>query len=309
MKSMLPCAVTVGTFDGLHQGHQLLLRFLSEQARQRALQPMVFTFDRHPLQLIAPNRMPSLLLSHDERDRAFAALQMPVVQLVFDDTLRNMSTGEFMRMLHEEYNVSLLVVGYDNRIGYHTGDVTETDAERMDRYIKTGQKIGMEVIAGPLLDGVSSSVIRSMVERYGDIEGANVLLGCNYELSGRVVSGHRLGRRLGYPTANIEPLDQHKVIPMPGVYAAHAKVEGEKNAYPAMVNIGYRPTVAKEGEPICIEANLAWFDKNIYGKVVTLSFVRRLRDEKKFPSIETLKDQLHRDLLATIRACRKPSGS
>lgn len=285
----------VGTFDGVHRGHRFLVGQLVREADERGARPMVVTFVRHPLEVIAPDRMPPRLTTREERrELLLDAGAGCVVELDFDDGMRRMSTLDFLRMLRSDYDVNALLLGFNNRIGHNPPSAP-------DDYRSVGREAGVEIVRGVEMPGphVSSSVIRGLIAS-GMMEYAAAALGRNYSLRGTVGAGKRFGRTIGFPTANLIPADSGLLVPEAGVYAAIACPEtGEK--YPAMVNIGHRPTVDSPKSPLTIEAHLIGFSGDLYGRGLEVGFVGRMRPERRFPSVDALKSQLARDLDAAQR--------
>lgn len=279
--------ITIGTFDGVHLGHRKVLASLRDAARKRNCTPLVITFDRHPLETIHPERAPQLIMGADRRDELLRGEGMTVIRIEFADAIRRMTAREWLSALRKEHGAVGVVLGYDNRFGC---DGRELDFEDFRRL---GSDIGLEVIVAPEVEGCSSSRIRRAVSD-GDMEAAAKMLGRPFSLSGRVGKGRQIGRTIGFPTANID-VDGRMLLPAPGVYAAEAETEGK--TYRAVVNVGFSPTVSGENR-IRVEAHLIGFEGNLYGKDVKVNFVRRIRDERKFPSLEALRSQIERDLLA-----------
>lgn len=290
-------AVTIGTFDGVHRGHHLVLETLKKESASRGLQPHAITFDRHPLELIDPNRAPGNLMSVPRKIELIKAQGVTPILLPFTERLRSMTVYEWLRHIHRNYNVRLLVVGYDNTFG--SDGLSHSIADYKD----IGESVGVEIVCAPEVDGVSSSAIRKAVKA-GDIAAAREMLGHLPELEGRVEAGFHLGASLGFPTANLL-VPTHAVVPARGVYAALAFV-GDENPYPAMVNVGNRPTFDKTSMAsagISTEAHIIGIDRNLYGKNVRLEFLERMRDEKKFDTVTDLIAQLVADREAAIAAC------
>ncbi len=272
-------AAVTGTFDGVHRGHRFLLDQLRREADTRGLQPLAITFSTHPLALIAPERAPRSLSTLDERVRRMG---VDVEVLDFNTELRGMTAAEFLAMLHERYGVTLFLLGFNNKIG----------SDRMDADQLAGRTIsGVEILAAsehPALP-VSSSAIRAALGE-GNITDANRMLGRPYALTGTVVCGKQLGRTLGFPTANVEP-EADLVVPAMGVYVARI---GE---HMAVVNIGRRPTVDRPDAPVSIEAHILDFSGDIYGQPITLEFLAKLRGERKFDSLQELKNAIYTDII------------
>lgn len=277
--------VTTGTFDGVHKGHRKVLDFMKERSAALGLSPAVVTFDRHPLEVIAPERAPKLLMSPDDRDAALSALGVEVVRLAFDESLRRLTAAEWLRRMHRA-GVGEVVVGYDNTFG------CDGRSLRMEDYFRLGRDEGIAVEEAPLLPGVSSSLVRDALAR-GRVEEAARMLGRPYVLTGTVVHGRHLGHKLGFPTANVD-CGSRLAIPAPGVYAADV-VLPYGSLRKAVVNIGSRPTV-DNGSDISVEAHIPGFSGDLYGKTVSLRFLRRLRDEHRFGSLDELQAAIRADI-------------
>ncbi|MDE5839718.1 MAG: riboflavin biosynthesis protein RibF [Muribaculaceae bacterium] len=283
-------AVTIGTFDGVHRGHRLVLDTLKKEAAKRGLQPVAMTFDRHPLELIAPDRAPGNLMTTLRKTAMIRQEGVEPIVLAFTEQLRRMRVYEWLDYIHRKYDVELLVAGYDNTFGSDGIDLSISD------YKDIGATVGIEVISAPEEEGVSSSAVRKAVRR-GDIWAARQMLGHSPELEGKVIQGFHIGRELGFPTANLQTVTG-AVMPPVGVYAATAYVGDEKAGCPAMVNIGRRPTfegTGNESDHISVETHIIGKDEDLYGSNIRLEFLDRLRDEKKFGSIDELKQQLNDD--------------
>lgn len=290
-------AVTIGTFDGVHRGHQLVLETLKKEAASRGLQPTAMTFDRHPLDLIAPHRAPGNLTTTDRKVELIRNEDVEPIVLSFTEKLRRMRAYEWLDYIHRKYEVDLLVAGYDNTFGSDGIDLSISDYRTM------GEAIGIEVISAPEEPGVSSSAIRKAVKA-GDIQKATALLGHSPEIEGKVTSGFHIGREIGFPTANLQ-VARGSVIPSDGVYAARAFIEGSQEGTAAMVNIGTRPTfdgTRAATDQAVVEAHIIGKDEDLYGKSLRLEFLSRLRDEIKFDSVKQLKQQLEKDREATLKS-------
>lgn len=279
-------AAAVGTFDGVHLGHGAVLDFLREKALEKDLEPIAITFDRHPLMEIAPQKAPKAISTLDKKCELIRSHGVEPIVMPFDKTMRATTALEWMTRMHVEMGVDLLVVGFDNTFG--SDGVTFSVADYKD----IGNRIGIEVATAPVVEGVSSSAVRKAIAA-GSVEEAAEMLGRRYSLGGFVVNGNRLGRTIGFPTANMKPTDG-MVIPGKGVYYAIAILpDGSRRM--TVVNIGNRPTV-RRGDTLAIEAHIIGWTGDIYGKPIRLSFVGRLRDEQKFNSIEELKRQIDKDV-------------
>ncbi len=288
-------AVTIGTFDGVHRGHQLVLATLKKEAEKRGLQPVAITFDKHPLELVAPNRAPGNLMSTERKAELIRREGVEPLILPFNEQLRRMRAYEWLDYIHRKYNVDLLVAGYDNTFGSDGIDMSIAD------YRDMGDAIGIEVIAAPEEDGVSSSAVRKAVKA-GDIRKAKSLLGHLPEIEGKVSPGFHVGSEIGFPTANLQ-IGQRCALPARGVYAALAYVDNSPSGRAAMVNIGYRPTflgTAKESGQLTVEAHIIGADEDLYNRMIRLEFLDKLRDEQKFGSVEELTVQLEKDKEETL---------
>lgn len=285
-----PRAATIGFFDGVHLGHRHLLRRLCAEAERRGLNPVAVTFDVHPRTVVADGYRPALLQTTEEKLRCLAETGIGGCAVVrFTPETARLTAAEFMaRVLAEGLGVRFLLAGYDHRFGRPDG---HTPAD----YSELGREAGIEVaVCDPTYVGgiaVSSSAVRRLLAA-GDAAGAARLLGRPYALQGTVTTGHRVGRELGFPTANLRPETEEKIVPARGVYVAEAVVGGTTHA--AMLNIGKRPTL-DNGTETSIEAHLLDFNANLYGRCLTLRFIDRLRDERAFASLDELREQLRRD--------------
>ena len=284
---------TIGFFDGVHIGHCHLINMLKKVARERGVESCVITFDRHPRQVVQPEWCPEMLTPLEEKTQLLEATGIDRCEVLhFDREMANQSAHDFMlHTLKEKLGVSILVTGYDNRFGHNR-------SEGFEDYVRYGKEIGIEVIKGEeLTDGsnnVSSSSIRRMLKE-GRIEDATRCLGREYQLTGTVVGGEHIGRTIGFPTANIRPDDSSKLIPANGVYAVDVWSQaGDINRERAMLNIGTRPTF--NGTATTIEVHIPHFAGNLYGSTLSIAFLRKIREERKFDSPEALVEQLNKDL-------------
>lgn len=278
---------TVGTFDGVHRGHSEVLRALKQEASIRGLEPVVFTFDRHPLETIAPERAPRLIMTEEERGRHIQNEDIKTVHVPFTRELSRLTAAEWMKRLRDRYGAKAVVIGYDNKFGSDGRTLTFEDYRRL------GQSLGMDVIEAPEMEGFSSSAVRKAVAE-GQMTKAREILGRPFYITGEVIKGRQLGRTIGVPTANVEP-DSRQLIPASGVYRGSVETGGK--IYKAVINVGSNPTVSESGSTR-IEAHLIGFSGNLYGREIKISFDGRLRDEKKFESLEALKRQISRDIEA-----------
>lgn len=279
----------VGTFDGVHRGHRFLLDFMLSQAQQRHLEPSVITFSQHPLTVIRPQNVPKQLTTIDERINMLQECGVEsCIMLDFDDKLRCQSARQFLEMIRNDYRVKVLVIGFNTRFGCDCIDSFE-------EYQRLGKEVGVEVIQAPEYgSGICSSAIRRMIKE-GAVVGANEALGYRYAITGKVVEGKQLGRTIGFPTANVEVYDEKKLIPPFGVYIVEVYMSHLAKTYRGMLNIGSRPTVDVTNAPMSIEVHIIDYEGDLYGKTLRVEFVRFLRDECRFASIDDLVEQLSSD--------------
>lgn len=287
MTKHTPVVAALGMFDGVHLGHRALLKSAENESKKRQAKPVVFTFSNHPMEVLGGGVR--LLSSIPERDRILCALgAREVASVPFTPELAALSTECFVDLLAERWAIQALVVGYNYTCGARGLGTPET-------LTRIGRQRGfsVEVVPPVLYLGapVSSSRVREAIER-GEVEQAERMLNRRYTLSGTVVENRRIGRRIGFPTANIE-VERNRALPKDGVYATIAYVDGTYRR--AVTNIGTNPTV--RGERLTIETHLIGFDADIYGKHLTIAFRRFLRDELVFSSLEALKEQIRRDVL------------
>lgn len=286
-----PSVATIGFFDGVHRGHRFLINNVVKEAASRGLLSTVVTFDRHPRQVLGSDFQPRLLSTNEEKMLLLSKTGVErCVMLPFSEQMAQMTACDFMKkILRDRLGVQVLIIGYDNRFGHNR-------SEGFDDYVRYGREMGIEVMSAQsfLLHGinVSSSVIRSFLQE-GEIEMAENCLGYPYFFTGKVVKGFRVGHELGFPTANIEQDNMLKMIPSPGVYAVKVRIEGTVELKHAMMNIGTRPTF--NGTQQTLEVHILNFNDDIYGKMISVAFVHKLRNERQFPSKEALSEQLVKD--------------
>jgi len=284
-------AVAVGVFDGVHWGHRAVFERLTAEASEAGIEALALTFERHPAELLAPNRAPLYINTLDQRLELMQEAGVDsIVVADFNPQLASLTREEFLgSVLKERLQAKRVIVGANFRFGRdRAGDV---------RYLKdAGPALGMKVIVVPavIVSGgpVSSTRIRALVER-GDVEAASRLLGRRFVLRGTVESGRRIGRKLGFPTANIRT-EPRQLVPGRGVYSVEATIAN--TMYSGVCNIGTRPTF--DGGELSIEVHLSEFEGDIYGNRLDVVFCRRLRDEMKFETPERLVEQIRRDLEA-----------
>lgn len=288
MAAFEPAVVALGMFDGVHLGHRALITRLLEEAKRLRAVPVVYTFSNHPLEVLGGSVR--LLSGIRERNMMLRSLGAEEVESVpFTREMAHLSTEQFIDLLAEKWNVRGLVVGYN----YTCGDRGTGTPETL-REIGNARGFSVSVVEPVLCEGelVSSTRIREAVER-GDMSLAERLLKRRYTLTGTVVQNKRIGRRIGFPTANIEQ-DPKRAIPPDGVYATFAFVGGA--AYRAVTNIGTNPSV--HGDKLTIETHLIDFNADIYGQQLTIAFRKRLRGEAMFDSLDALKEQIRLDVEA-----------
>ncbi|AKD04469.1 bifunctional riboflavin kinase/FAD synthetase [Pontibacter korlensis] len=286
--------VTSGTFDGVHIGHQKILRRVIERARQSNGQSVVITYWPHPRLVLFPEDNDLKLLSTiEERIEQLRSYGIDYLLIIpFTKEFSRTSSRTFITdILVRAINTKVLIIGYDHRFGKNREGSFEHLRARSAQY-------GFEVEEIPRQDvddvGVSSTKIRRALE-VGDIETANRYLGRHYSLTSKVEEGDKIGRTISFPTANLALPPAHKLIPSNGVYAVWATFNGERHA--AMMNIGLRPTV--DGKQLRLEVHLLNFSGDLYGRTITVEFVEQLRKERKFDSLEALQAQLLSDKHAT----------
>ncbi|MBQ7258773.1 MAG: riboflavin biosynthesis protein RibF [Paludibacteraceae bacterium] len=276
---------TIGFFDGVHKGHQFLFSHLRTIGEERGLAPLIVTFDDHPRAVLESDYIPQLLTSREEREKQLNQYG-EVLMLSFAE-VQPLTALEFMTRLRDEYDVAAILMGYDHRFG-------SDKLKHPQDYRRIGEQCGVEVLTlGEYIENewhVSSTEIRSALEN-GNIAMANDLLGHPYVVRGRVVHGKAIGRTIGFPTANIAPLDPHKIIPKSGVYIALVNTPTRDDA-PAFVNIDTNKL---------IEVYVPSFKGDLYDQILKIRFVRFLREEKHFDTLEELRAQIKEDVDSILR--------
>jgi len=289
--------VTIGTFDGVHLGHREVISELKRISALSEGESVVFTFEPHPRIVIAPQE-DSLRLLSTKKEKINLMEKIGIDHLViypFTIEFSKLSYNEFVKnILVGKMNIASLVVGYDHRFGQgRKGDFNSLELLSNELNFK------VEQLSELLVENkvVSSTKIRLALE-VGDILKANHFLGYRYALSGKVIEGRQLGRKLGFPTANIETLDDHKLVPGDGVYAVFVQTGGE--TYNGMLNIGIRPTVNYNADHKSIEVHIFNFESDIYNSEITIYFVSKIRNEQKFDGIVELHEQLVKDRILAL---------
>ena len=290
--------VATGFFDGVHVGHRLVIEQLVEAAAARGDESMVITFWPHPRNVLQKEaRSLRLLTTLAQKKQILYELGVDRVEVLsFTKDFSAMTMEQYLRHIMKEYGATAILLGYDNRIG--------SDAANSDQVARTAEMLGLEVIRTEMVPSqqgyaVSSTKIREKLEE-GDVRRAAEMLGYDYSMHGVVVAGNKLGRTIGFPTANMQLYEPLKLVPGNGVYFVKVKVL-DRELY-GMCNIGCRPTVGA-GNARTIETNIFGFDEDIYGLDIDITFIARIREERKFDSLTELKAQLELDrneCLATL---------
>ncbi len=281
-------AVTIGSFDGVHLGHRKVIGDLKKIAQKNHEKTVVISFDPHPRLFFNPEADLKLLTTNEEKARLLADLGVDYLILQkFDRQFANQSPENFVGQLVEALNMKDLLIGYDHHFGKDRQGDFNFIRSLEPKYLFKTHKIEPVIIDGIK---VSSTKIREALKS-GDISLANKLLGYPYQLSGKVVSGNRIGRQLGFPTANIQPDQSRKLLPKQGVYLVKSVIENQP-VY-GMMNLGMRPTI--DGHKLIMEIHFFDFNRDIYGQRIPIYFLDRLRSEQKFESLEALKEQLQKD--------------
>lgn len=289
--------LAIGVFDGVHLGHQQIIRQTIADARQHNALAVVATFDRHPNAIVAPDRVPPLIYSRPQKLRAIESLGADaLLEISFDKTFSQQAGEQFIRGLSLDLGgIHSVCVGADFVFGHkRSGDVP---------LLKTlGTELNFHVhgLAAVALDGqtVSSTRIREAI-RADDFDAASQMLGRTYSIAGKIIHGDQLGHKLGFPTANLDTAGM--ILPTNGVYAAQAILRGQTHR--AVLNIGLRPTVQNPTPTPRVEVHLLDFSGDIYGQELEINFAKKLRDEQKFLSLELLREQIQRDITAAREVC------
>lgn len=289
--------ITIGTFDGVHMGHKVILQQIVKHAKEAGGESILITFEPHPRKLIAPDQPLKILTPLEQKLQLVLNEGVDhVVVAPFTQAFAGLSAEAYIKdFLVAKFKPKAIVIGYDHRFGHdRAGDI-----DLLKKYAATHSYTVYEIPAQLIEEAaVSSTKIRNAIQA-GHVSEATQMLGRHYSITGTVISGAKLGRTIGFPTANVQPQDADQLIPEKGVYAIQLQWKGQ--AYNGMLNIGNRPTVSNE-LTLHIEAHLFDFNEDIYNEMVEIIFVQRLRDEVKFPSLDALKEQLQKDKAAAMHA-------
>lgn len=279
--------VSLGSFDGIHKGHLVLINKAIELAKKNDALSMVYTFKNHPLSLINKNKAPKLLMDNNSKEQLLKTLGVDILYFAeFNEELMQMDPKNFIKDLVSRFNIKGIIVGFNYRFGYkNSGDL------KLLNELSKILEFDLYIIDAYLLKNkvVSSTRIRECIKN-GWVGEALEMLDKPFELTGIVVSGKKLGRTIGFPTANLS-IDKDIIIPKIGVY--YTNVEYKKKVYKGITSIGNNPTV--NGKNITIETNILDFDEDLYGKEIKVFFIKRIRDEKKFANLNELREQLKKD--------------
>ena len=293
-QALTPSVATIGFFDGVHLGHRHLINQVKMAASLNGWCSSIITFPVHPRQVIQSDYQPSLLSSPEEKIELLATTGIDnCILLPFTKELSQLTAWEFMQLLYEQYQVRMLVIGYDHRFGHNR-------AETFEDYCRYGRELGIHIMQATAYtqeqDKVSSSAIRRALLS-GEVSTATKYLGYPYFLQGTIVGGYQVGRKIGFPTANLRVDFSNKLIPSVGVYAVYVHVNEQK--YKGILNIGHRPTL-NNGADLSIEVHILDFEGDIYHQPMRIEFIDFLRTEAKFQSTEELALQIQKDKEAAL---------
>lgn len=284
-------AATIGMFDGLHRGHASLIEELRLEARSHSMKSAVITFREHPQKVLRPDSDLRMIMSLDDRIKAIGNMGVDYVVLMdFDLQLAQLDSYSYIKLIRDNYGVGTLVTGFNHRFGHNR-------EEGFDDYRKHGSALGVKLVRANEYHGecspVSSSIIRRLILA-GKVDDATNCLGHSFVLHGIVEHGFEVGHKLGFPTANVGNIDPSLIVPHRGAYVVKVRV-GNENTLGGMANIGVRPTVGNGNCDQSIEVHIFDFSDDIYGQPITVEFIKFLRSELKFDSVEELKLQLEKD--------------
>lgn len=284
--------LTIGVFDGIHRGHQTILKRLTADARRNSAPAVLLSFHPHPANVLGGRDLRLLTTPSERADLAATLGVDAVIILPFDRSVAETSAREFMSQLKERLGLRRLLIGYDFALGKNR----EGNAQRL---AELGLEMGYTLEIVPSVSDesgvISSTAIRKLISA-GNVTEAAKLLGRNYSICGPVIHGDGRGRRIGVPTANLG-YPASKILPPNGIYACWARIGAER--FMAATNIGVNPTFTPDKRAVNVEAHLLDFDRDIYDRMMTVEFVSRLRDELKYESVEALVNQIHKDVEET----------
>lgn len=285
-------AISVGMFDGVHIGHQKLLNILKEKANKLGTKPIIITFDKHPRLVLTEQwgkNAIKLLQTSEERFEKLASLGFEkIITIPFTEEFAKKTATEFLELIIDKYSIQYILLGYDNNFGNKSPDEFENIQKKAK---EKGVLIERTNECEYYQDiKVSSTQIRKALEK-GDISLAKKMLGGDYIFNGRVIKGNQIGRKIGFPTANVE-IDQNKLLPRFGVYTVRVNIDGV--FYNGVLNIGIRPTI--ENSPIVLEVFIIDYSQDLYNKTIRIHFVDFMRPEKKFDSLEELRKHIALDV-------------
>jgi len=289
--------VTLGIFDGVHRGHRMLIDCLINRAKESCGESVVITFSPHPRLVLEKDHLNLTFLTtlDEKRDLLEKAGVDHLLIMDFNNDFSRIPACDFIRdILADRIGTKYLIVGYDHHFGRNGEGDFDTIKQCSGLHDFRLEKVPGMQIAGKTIS--SSSIRNALLD--GQLDEANMLLGYDYSLTGTIVTGKKIGRSIGFPTANIRP-DTHKLIPANGVYAV--EVRTDDGSYPGMLSIGTNPTINSENVIRSIEVNILNFDRDIYGRNLTVIFKKRLRDEIKFDSIDELARQMAKDKADTLK--------
>ncbi|WP_186430182.1 bifunctional riboflavin kinase/FAD synthetase [Clostridium sp. BSD9I1] len=280
--------IALGSFDGLHLGHRALVQKAIEVAKKNKGKSMIYTFKNHPLSIINKEIMPKLLMDNDMKIRVLDHIGVDYLSLInFSREFMEISPEDFISNIVENYNAKGIIVGFNYRFGYkNLGDIT------LLKKLSVKYNFKLYVI-NPIKQNnelISSSRIRNIISEQGDIKKANSMLYVPFSIEGKVVRGRQIGREIGFPTINLD-YNKDYAIPKGGVYSTIVKYKDK--FYKGVTNIGYNPTV--ENQKLSIETHILDFNNNIYDETIRVYFTGRIRDEKKFDSLEELACRIEKD--------------
>ena len=284
--------VTIGTFDGVHKGHQIIINRINEIAKKKAMESVVLTFDPHPRHVIYPDDQ-ELRLIHTLEEKIEALSKTGVQNLVLHKFTKEFSRTESVNFIRDflvtKLNMKYMVVGFDHHFGKNRQGTFDNLIELSDAYGFKIEKIKPQNIGEVT---ISSTKIRNAILE-GDCKKANTYLSANFSITGKVVQGNKIGSSIGYPTANIEIGNKWKILPKNGVYAVKILLKNQQ--YFGMLNLGNRPSISDDS--FAIEVHLFDFNATIYNEELKIEFIQRIRDEKQFLDLEKLKSQLKIDAI------------